>query len=90
MSVTITLEITNELLRHVPTHEVSSSGSSLVLAKITYECMWCAHHSNITTAAYVYGHTHTHTHTQFVILINFMNFLTNFNLITCTFQYIHK
>ena len=33
---------------------------------------------------------YTATHTQFVILINFMNFLTNFNLITCTFQYIHK
>ena len=29
-------------------------------------------------------------HTQFVILINFMNFLTNFNLITRTYQYIHK
>ena len=39
MSVTIVLEITNKLLRHVSTHEVSSSGSSLVLAKITYECI---------------------------------------------------
>jgi hypothetical protein len=29
------------------------------------------------------------SHTQFVILINFMNFLMNFNLTTCTFQYIH-
>ena len=38
MSVTITVEITNKLLRHVSTHGVSSSGSSLVLAKITYEC----------------------------------------------------
>ena len=38
MSVTIIVEITNKLLRHVSTHEVSSSGSSLVLAKITYEC----------------------------------------------------
>ena len=35
-------------------------------------------------------HTHIRPHTQFVILINFMNFLTNFNLTTCTFQYIHK
>ena len=33
------VEITNKLLRHVSTHEVSSSGSSLVLAKITYECI---------------------------------------------------
>ena len=32
------VEITNKLLRHVSTHKVSSSGSSLVLAKITYEC----------------------------------------------------
>ena len=38
MSVTIIVEITNKLLRHISTHEVSSSGSSLVLAKITYEC----------------------------------------------------
>ena len=38
MSVTIIVEITNKLLRHVSTHEVSSSESSLVLAKITYEC----------------------------------------------------
>ena len=38
MSVTIIVEITNELLRHVSTHEMSSSRSSLVLAKITYEC----------------------------------------------------
>ena len=37
MSVTITVEITNKLLRHVSTQEVSSSGSSLVLAKITHE-----------------------------------------------------
>ena len=35
--VTIIVEITNKLLRHVSTQEVSSSGSSLVLAKITYE-----------------------------------------------------
>ena len=34
MSITIIIEITNKLLRHV-----SSSGSSLVLAKITYECI---------------------------------------------------
>ena len=54
--------------------------------------LWCAlsvytlsaHHSNITTVAY------TAAHTQFVILINFINFLTNFNLTTCTFEYIHK
>ena len=39
MSVTIIVEITNNLLRHVSTHEVSSSGSSLVFAKITYECI---------------------------------------------------
>ena len=39
MSVTIIVEITNKLLRHVSTHEVSSSGNSLVLAKITYECI---------------------------------------------------
>ena len=32
-----TVEITNRLLRHVSTHKMSSSGSSLVLAKITYE-----------------------------------------------------
>ena len=38
MSVTIIVEITNKLLGHVLTHEVSPSGSSLVLAKITYEC----------------------------------------------------
>ena len=38
MSVTITVEITNKLLWHVSTHEVSSIGSTLVLAKITYEC----------------------------------------------------
>ena len=38
-SVTVTVEITNKLLRHVSTLEVSSSGSSLVLAKITYECI---------------------------------------------------
>ena len=31
------LEITNKLPRHVSTHEVSSSWSLLVLAKITYE-----------------------------------------------------
>ena len=37
--VTIILEITNKLLRHVSTHEVSSSGSSLVTAKITYACI---------------------------------------------------
>ena len=35
--VTIIVEITNKLLRHVSTHEVSSSGNSLVLAKLTYE-----------------------------------------------------
>ena len=34
--------------------------------------------------------TCTAKHTQFVILIDFMNFLTNFNLVICTFQYIHK
>jgi hypothetical protein len=39
MSVTIIVEITNKLLRHVSTHEVSSSGSSLVLAKISCECV---------------------------------------------------
>ena len=39
MSATIIVEITNKLLRHVSTHEVSSSGSSLRLAKITYELM---------------------------------------------------
>jgi hypothetical protein len=37
MSVTIIVEITNKLLRHVSTHEVSFSGSSLVFAKITIE-----------------------------------------------------
>ena len=37
MSVTVIVEITNKLPRHVSTHEVSSSGSSLVLAKIAYE-----------------------------------------------------
>ena len=37
MSVTVIVEITNKLLLHVSTHEVSSSGISLVLAKITYE-----------------------------------------------------
>ena len=31
---------------------------------------------------------HIRPHTQFVILINFMYFLTNFNLIICTFQYV--
>ena len=36
MSVTIIVEITNKLLRHVSTQEESSSGSWLVLAKITY------------------------------------------------------
>ena len=40
-----------------------------------------AHHSNII---------YTATHTQSAILINFMNFFMNFNLTTCTFQYIHK
>ena len=44
--------------------------------------LWCA--------LSVYTHIYGHTHTLFVILINFMNFLTNFNLTTCTFQYIHK
>ena len=39
MSVAIIVEITNKLLRRVSTHEVSSSGSSLVLAKTTYECI---------------------------------------------------
>ena len=40
----------------------------------------------------IYGHTptYTHTHTHFVILLNFMKFLTNFHLVTCTFQHIHK
>ena len=38
MSVLIIVEIADKLFRHVSTHEVSSSGSSLVLAKITYEC----------------------------------------------------
>ena len=38
MPVTIIIELTNKLLLHVSTHEVSFSGSSLVLAKITYEC----------------------------------------------------
>ena len=38
MSITIIVEITNKLLQHVSTHEMSSSGSSLVLTKITYEC----------------------------------------------------
>ena len=38
-SVTIIVEITNKLLQHVSTHIVSSSGSSLVFAKITYECI---------------------------------------------------
>ena len=56
MSVTITVEITNKLLRHVSTHEVSSSGSSLVLAKITYECTEMC--KNVLKCA-VYGHTHT-------------------------------
>ena len=37
MSVTIIVEITNKLLLHVSTQEVSSSGSSLVFAKITYD-----------------------------------------------------
>ena len=37
MPVTIIVGITNKLLRHVSTQEVSSPGSSLVLAKITYE-----------------------------------------------------
>ena len=36
--LTIIVEITNKLLGHVSTQEVSPSGSSLVLAKITYEC----------------------------------------------------
>ena len=39
ISVTIIVEITNKLLRYVSTHEVSSSGISLVLVKITYECI---------------------------------------------------
>jgi hypothetical protein len=39
MPVTIIVEITNKLLRHVSTHEVSSSGSTLLLAKIAYECI---------------------------------------------------
>ena len=39
MSVTRIVEITNKPLRHVSAHEVPSSGSSLVLAKITYECI---------------------------------------------------
>ena len=39
MSVTIIVEITTKILRNVSTQEVSSSGSSLVLAKITYECI---------------------------------------------------
>ena len=39
MSVTIIVEITNKVLLHVSTHEVSSSGSWLVLVKITYECI---------------------------------------------------
>ena len=37
MSITIIVENTKNLLRHVSTQEVSSSGSSLGLAKITYE-----------------------------------------------------
>ena len=41
-------------------------------------CTLSAHHSNITTVAY------TATHTQFVIIINFINFLTNFNHTNCT------
>ena len=39
MSVTIIVEITNKVLRHISTHEVSFSEISLVLAKITYECI---------------------------------------------------
>ena len=39
MSVKVIVEITNKLLRHVSTQEVSFPGSSLVLAKITYECI---------------------------------------------------
>ena len=31
MSVTVIVEITSKLLRHVSTHEVSSSGISLIL-----------------------------------------------------------
>ena len=39
MSVTIIVEIADKLLGHVSTHEVASSGSSLVLDKVTYECI---------------------------------------------------
>ena len=44
MSVTIIVEITNKLLRRVSTHEVSSSGSSLVIAKITFFYNYCNRH----------------------------------------------
>ena len=42
MSVTIIVEITNKLLRHVSTHEVSSPGNWLVLAKLLMNVMKCA------------------------------------------------
>ena len=61
MSVRIIVEITNKLLRHVLTHEVSSSGSSLVLAKITYECE-CVHTRRAPQQHHnhcIHGHTHT-------------------------------
>ena len=60
MSVTIIVEITNKLLPHVSTHEVSSSGSLLVLAKITVV------HTQRTPQRF-----HIRPHTQFVIFINF-------------------
>ena len=41
MSVIITVEITNELLRHVSTHEMSFSGGSLVL-KLLMNVLKCA------------------------------------------------
>ena len=43
MPITITVEITNKLIRHVSTHEVSFSGGSLVLKLLTnvLKCASC-------------------------------------------------
>ena len=61
MYVTTIVEITNKLLRHVSIHEVPSSGSSLVLAKITYECTEMCNvelkiKKNYLVAVYVYDY----------------------------------
>ena len=42
MFVTTIVEITNKLLRHVSTQEVSSPGSSLVLVKLLMNVLKCA------------------------------------------------